>query len=79
MKEFFEELGYLCSSSNTTSRGFYIFIAVALAILAIGAPVMLIMLIVNIVKFGAFNVLWLILLILDIAALIDVIIWLKKS
>ena len=30
MKEFFEEFAYMCSSSNTKSRGLYIFIAIAL-------------------------------------------------
>ena len=36
MKEFFEEFGYMCSSSNTKSRGLYIFIAIAMAVLALG-------------------------------------------
>ncbi len=79
MKEFFEELSYMCSSSNTKSRGLYIFIAIAMALLAIGAPVMIIMIIVNIVKFSAFSPLWAILLVMDIGALIGTIVWLKKS
>lgn len=79
MKEFFEELSYMCSSSNTKSRGLYIFIATAMALMFIGAIVMLVMLIVNVVKFGAFSPIWLILLIADLAALIGVFIWLKKS
>lgn len=79
MKEFFEELSYMCSSSNTKSRGLYIFIAIAMALLAIGAPVMIIMIIVNVVKFSAFSPLWVILLVVDIGALIGVIVWLKKS
>lgn len=79
MKEFFEELSYMCSSSNTKSRGLYIFIAIAMALLAIGAPVMIIMIIVNLVKFSAFSPLWAILLLVDIGALIGTIVWLKKS
>lgn len=79
MKEFFEELSYMCSSSNTKSRGLYIFIAMAMALLAIGAPVMIIMIIVNLVKFSAFSPLWAILLLVDIGALIGTIVWLKKS
>ena len=77
MKEFFEELSYMCSSSNTKSRGLYIFIAIAMVLMAIGA--LTIMLIVNIVKFGAFSPLWAILLVVDVGALIGVIVWLKKS
>lgn len=79
MKEFFEELSYMCSSSNTKSRGLYIFIAAAMALMLIGAIAMVIMLIVNIVKFGAFSPIWAILLIADLVALIGVFIWLKKS
>lgn len=79
MKEFFEELSYMCSSSNTKSRGLYIFIAIAMVLMAIGALAMTVMLIVNIVKFGAFSPLWAILLVADIGALIGVIVWLKKS
>lgn len=79
MKEFFEELSYMCSSSNTKSRGLYIFIATAMALMLIGAIAMVIMLIVNVVKFGAFSPIWAILLIADLAALIGVFIWLKKS
>jgi hypothetical protein len=78
MKEFFEELSYMCSSSNTKSRGLYIFIAIALAIMAIALPVMLIMFIVNTVKFG-FTPMFLILLAVDLVLLIGVIVWLKKS
>lgn len=79
MKEFFEELSYMCSSSNTKSRGLYIFIAASMALMLIGAIAMVIMLIVNVVKFGAFSPIWAILLIADLAALIGVFIWLKKS
>ena len=79
MKEFFEELSYMCSSSNTKSRGLYIFIAASMALMLIGAIAMVIMLIVNVVKFGAFSPIWAILLIADLAALIGVFIWLKKA
>lgn len=79
MKEFFEELSYMCSSSNTKSRGLYIFIAAAMVLMTIGAIAMTVLLIVNIVKFGAFSPLWAILLVADLAALIGIFIWLKKS
>jgi hypothetical protein len=78
MKEFFEELSYMCSSSNTKSRGLYIFIAIAMAIMAIGAVVMAVMFIVNTIKYG-FTPLFLILLLVDVVLLVGVIIWLKKS
>lgn len=78
MKEFFEEFGYMCSSSNTKSRGLYIFIAIVMAILTIAAPVMLVMFIVNTVKFG-FTPMFLILLIVDLVVLIGMFIWLKRS
>lgn len=79
MKEFFEEFAYMCSASNTKSRGIYIFIAVALALMLIGAVAMIVMLLVNVIKFGAFSPIWAILLLLDVIVFIAVIIWLKKS
>ena len=78
MKEFMEEFLYMCSSSNTKSRGFYLFLAATLVILLIGSIVSLILLIVNIAK-GFFNPLFLVLTIVMIAILIGIIIWLKKS
>lgn len=78
MKELLSDLAFMCSSSNTSSRGFYIFIAIGLAVLALGIPAMLVLLIVNIVK-GASFVLPLILLIVAIAAFVGLIVWLKKS
>lgn len=79
MKEFFEEFAYMCSASNTKSRGIYIFIAVALALMLLGAVAMIVMLLVNVIKFGAFSPIWAILLLLDIIIFVAVIIWLKKS
>lgn len=79
MKEFFEELFYMCSSSNQKSRGLYIFIVVAMALLAIGGVASVIMLIVNVVATKSFSILWLILSLLTWGVLIGIIIWLKKS
>lgn len=79
MKEFFEEFAYMCSASNTKSRGIYIFIAVSLALMLLGAVAMIVMLLVNVIKFGAFSPIWAILLLLDIIIFVAVIIWLKKS
>lgn len=79
MKEFFEELGYMCSASNTKSRGLYIFIAIGLAALAIGVVASAVMIVVNIVKFGIVPWMGIGLLVAMLAALIGLIIWLKKS
>ena len=78
MKEFFEEFAYMCSSSNTKSRGLYIFIAIALAVLALGTVASLVLFIVNTIKYG-FTPLFLILFIVTLLILIGMIVWLKKS
>lgn len=79
MKDFIEELKYCCSADNTTSRGLYIFIAIALVALLIADPVMLVLLIVNLVKYKAFKVMWLVLFVAITGILIGLIVWLKKS
>lgn len=79
MKEFFEELMYMCSSSNTKSRGLYIFIAAMLVLLAVGGIGSLILLLVNVIVHKTFSMLWLILTVVIFAVLIGIIIWLKKS
>lgn len=78
MREFFEELGYMCSASNEKSRGLYIFIAIALAVLALGAVVSLVLFIVNTIKFG-FYPLFLVLFIVTLLILIGMVVWLKRS
>lgn len=35
MKEFFSEFSYMCSSENTSSRGFYIRLAIGLSLLTL--------------------------------------------
>ena len=78
MKEFFEEFAYMCSSSNTKSRGMYIFIAIALAVLALGTVASLVLFIVNTIKYG-FTPLFLILFVMSLLILVGMIVWLKKS
>lgn len=78
MKEFFEEFAYMCSSSNTKSRGLYLFIAVALVILLVGSVASLALLLVNVIK-GWFNPLFLILFIVQVVIFIGIIVFLKKS
>ena len=78
MKEFFEEFAYMCSSSNTKSRGLYIFIAIALAVLALGTVASLVLFIVNTIKYG-FTPLFLILFVVSLLILVGMIVWLKKS
>lgn len=79
MREFFEELFYMCSADNTKSRGLYIFIVVAMALLAIGSVVSLILMLVNLIAYKAFSWLWLILFIVTVGILVGIIVWLKKS
>ena len=79
MKEFFEELFYMCSANNTKSRGLYIFIVIAMALLALGGVAAIVMIIVNFVKFKAFSFLWVGLCVVTWGALAGVIVWLKKS
>lgn len=78
MREFFEEFAYMCSSNNTKSRGLYIFIAIALVALLIGAVASLILFIINTIKFG-FTPLFLILFLVTVILLVGIIIYLKKS
>lgn len=78
MKEFFSDLAYMCSASNSKSRGFYIAICIGMALLALGVVASLVLLIVNLVK-GWFSPLFLILFIASLAILIGLIVWLKVS
>lgn len=78
MKEFFEEFAYMCSSSNTKSRGLYIFIAIALVVLALGSLASLILFVINTIKYG-FTPLFLILFVVSLLILVGMIVWLKKS
>lgn len=78
MKEFFEEFAYMCSSSNTKSRGLYIFIAIALIVLALGSLASLILFVVNTIKYG-FTPLFLILFVVSTLILVGMIVYLKKS
>lgn len=77
MKEFLEELKYMCTQSK--AKGFYCFVAFALAALIIGCVVSLVMIVVNLIKFGAFSFLWLGLFLVALLITIAVIVWLKKS
>lgn len=77
MKDFIDELKYMCTSSN--ARGFYIFVTVALIALIIGCIASLVMMLVNVIKFHAFSFFWLGLLIVTLILTIGVIVWLKKS
>ena len=78
MKEFVSDLFYMCSSSNTESRTFFILITAILALLTIGIPAMLVLIIVNAVK-GLSIVMPLILMLVALVIYVAVIIWLKKS
>ena len=79
MKEFFEELSYMCSSNNTKSRGLYLFITIGMALLALGIVATIVMIIINAVANKVFLTLPFVLLIFMIICLVGIIVWLKKS
>jgi hypothetical protein len=78
MRDFIEDLKYMVSASNTTSRGFYIFVTVVLILLLILAPISIVVAILYAMAGNSF-VAPLAIGLLSVAALIAVIIWLKKS
>jgi len=78
MRDFIDDLKYMCSSAYTNSRGFYILCAVTLIAMIIILPISLVLMIISIIK-GSFNVLSLILLIVSIVIGGGLIFWLKKS
>lgn len=77
MKEFIEELKYMCTSSK--AKGFYIFVTIVLVALILGCFVSLIMMVVNLIAYKAFSALWFVLFLVTLIITIAVIIWLKKS
>lgn len=79
MKDFIEDLKYMCSSSNTTSRSFYIIVTVALIALLIMVPISGVIIGINLAKGYTVPVVMYILLVGSLAAAIGVIVWLKKS
>lgn len=79
MKEFFEELSYMCSANNTKSRGLYLFITIGMALLALGIVATIVMIIINAVANKVFLTLPFVLLIFMIICLVGIIVWLKKS
>lgn len=77
MKQFFEDFMDMCSSNNTSSRGFYIFLAVMMVLLVIGSLVGIIRLIASIktgITIGA-----IIFAVAPVLVLVGLIIWLAKS
>lgn len=77
MKDFVEELLYMCKNSN--AKGLYTFITIMLCVLLIGAIAMAALLVINLVKFGAFVWYWAALLVFVLAVFIGLVVWLKKS
>ena len=74
MSDFIEDLKYMCSSSNTSSRGFYIFVAIMLCLLPVGAIAGIVMMFIT-----GFTGLKVILTLVAIAVEVAVFFWLKKS
>ena len=78
MKEFFEELKYMCSASNTKSRGTYIMVVVTLIALLIAFVAGIVAEIVYI-SASNFQILPLLISVIALAVEIALIVWLKKS
>ena len=79
MGDFISELKYMCSADNTTSRGFYIFVAVAMVAVALLAVVALVLTVINVIKGYGINFLYVGMLVAAIVAEVGVFFWLKKS
>ena len=78
MKEFFEELKYMCSASNTKSRGTYIMVVVTLIALLIAFVAGIVAAIVYISAHN-FQILPLAISVVALAVEVALVIWLKKS
>ena len=78
MKEFFEEFAYMCSASNTKSRGFYIMLAIGMVLLTLGGLAGIVLNIVTLVK-GIWQFYFLLLTLLVIGVNVALIVWLVKS
>lgn len=78
MKEFFEEFAYMCSSSNTKSRGVYIMIAVTMVVLLIAFVAGVVAEVVYVMA-GNFQILPIAISIIALIIDIGLFVWLKKS
>ena len=78
MREFISELMYMCSPSNTKSRGTYIMIAIILILLPIAAISGIVATIIYAVA-GNFQAMPLIITVVALVVEVALIIWLKKS
>lgn len=77
MKDFIEELLYMCKSSKI--KGFYILITVLLCALLLLDVAALVVLVLNLVLYKAFSWLWIALFGVATAIIVGIVIWLKKS
>lgn len=78
MKDFIDDLMYMCSADNTKSRGLYIFIVIALIGMLIGVIAGVIGIVITAIHGGA--ILKSVILTIAIAVIfIGTIVWLKKS
>ena len=79
MKDFFGELFDLCSSSNKSSRGFYLIVTAALFLFALLSVLSVVMVVVSLVKGVQLDVVKYILSALPIVVTVAIVVWLKKS
>lgn len=78
MKDFIDDLKYMCSADNTRSRGLYIFITIALIAMLIGIVGGVIGIVYTAVKGGAI-LMPVVLTVVILVIFIGVVVWLKKS
>lgn len=78
MRDFIDDLKYMCSADNTKSRGLYLFIAIALIAMLIGIVGGIIGIVYTAIKGGAI-LMPVILTVIILVIFIAVIVWLKKS
>lgn len=78
MRDFIDDLKYMCSADNTKSRGLYLFITIALIAMLIGIVGGIIGIVYTAIKGGAI-LMPVILTVIILVIFIAVVVWLKKS
>lgn len=79
MKDFFSEFSYMCSSANTSSRGFYIRLAIGLSLLTLlilGAAGLIVFSLINGIEIPVYAIIAFVVAFVIEAGLI---VWLKRG
>ncbi len=78
MRDFIDDLKYMCSADNTKSRGLYIFITIALIAMLIGIVGGIVGIVYTAIKGGQI-LMPVILTVVILVIFVAVVMWLKKS